>query len=444
MRDRADNCVVVCSIENFDPMGVHTGDSITVAPAQTLSDVEYQAMRDDAFACIRRVGVETGGSNIQFAVEPDDGRRARDRDEPARVALVGAGLQGHRFSHRQDRRAPGGGLHARRDHQRHHRRHAGELRADHRLRRHQDPPLGLREAPRRRPTRLGTRMQSVGEVMAIGRTFPESLQKAHPLARAGTRSGSTRDPAEAAYELLDDDELRGQGVRRPPPSASSSSKRRCVAASVADDLAAATGVDPWFLDQLALITAGRARLEALARRRVRPAPRSTAAPVRGASSASGSPTPRSPIVLSQSGPARRPRPRCAPPASTPACGPRSRPWTRAAAEFEAAHAVPLRHLRGRGRGRARARKPRVVILGSGPEPHRPGHRVRLLLRARQHGAARRRLRDGDGQLQPRDGVDRLRHLRPPVLRAAHAPRTWPTCSTPSWRPASAERRRWWA
>src|SRR5207248_2084588 len=73
MRDRADNCVVVCSIENFDPMGVHTGDSITVAPAQTLSDVEYQRMRDAAFTCIRRVGVETGGSNVQFAVNPRNG-----------------------------------------------------------------------------------------------------------------------------------------------------------------------------------------------------------------------------------------------------------------------------------------------------------------------------------------------------------------------------------
>ena len=73
MRDRADNCVVVCSIENLDPMGVHTGDSITVAPAQTLSDVEYQRMRDAGFACIRRIGVDTGGSNIQFAVNPDDG-----------------------------------------------------------------------------------------------------------------------------------------------------------------------------------------------------------------------------------------------------------------------------------------------------------------------------------------------------------------------------------
>jgi carbamoyl-phosphate synthase large subunit len=73
MRDRADNCVIICSIENLDPMGVHTGDSITVAPAQTLSDVEYQKMRDAAFACLRRVGVETGGSNVQFALDPENG-----------------------------------------------------------------------------------------------------------------------------------------------------------------------------------------------------------------------------------------------------------------------------------------------------------------------------------------------------------------------------------
>src|SRR4029453_171294 len=74
MRDRSDNCVVVCSIENLDPMGVHTGDSITVAPAQPPSDREYQAMRDASFAVIREIGVETGGSNIQFAVNPDSGR----------------------------------------------------------------------------------------------------------------------------------------------------------------------------------------------------------------------------------------------------------------------------------------------------------------------------------------------------------------------------------
>src|SRR5207237_145174 len=74
VRDRKDNCIIVCSIENFDPMGVHTGDSITVAPAQTLTDKEYQIMRDASIACIREIGVETGGSNIQFSVNPDTGR----------------------------------------------------------------------------------------------------------------------------------------------------------------------------------------------------------------------------------------------------------------------------------------------------------------------------------------------------------------------------------
>ena len=151
MRDDADNCVVICSIENFDPMGVHTGDSITVAPAQTLTDVEYQAMRDAAFACIRRVGVETGGSNVQFAVDPVDGRQVDHRDEPAGLAVLRAGLEGHRVPDRQDRRPPGRRLPARRDPQRHHRGDAGLLRADHRLRGDQDPALGVREAARRRP-----------------------------------------------------------------------------------------------------------------------------------------------------------------------------------------------------------------------------------------------------------------------------------------------------
>ena len=98
MRDRADNCVIICSIENVDPMGVHTGDSITVAPAQTLTDVEYQQMRDAAFACIRRVGVETGGSNVQFAVHPETGAAGRHRDEPAGEPLLGARVQGDRAS----------------------------------------------------------------------------------------------------------------------------------------------------------------------------------------------------------------------------------------------------------------------------------------------------------------------------------------------------------
>jgi carbamoyl-phosphate synthase large subunit len=88
VRDRADNAIIICSIENIDPMGIHTGDSITVAPALTLTDKEYQIMRNASIACLREIGVETGGSNVQFAVNPADGRLGRDRDEPARVALL--------------------------------------------------------------------------------------------------------------------------------------------------------------------------------------------------------------------------------------------------------------------------------------------------------------------------------------------------------------------
>ena len=112
MRDHADNCVVVCAIENLDPMGVHTGDSITVAPSQTLTDVEYQEMRDSAFACMRRVGVETGGSNVQFAVDPATGEQVIIEMNPCQP-LIGARLQGHRLPDREDRRPAGGRLLAR-------------------------------------------------------------------------------------------------------------------------------------------------------------------------------------------------------------------------------------------------------------------------------------------------------------------------------------------
>ena len=150
MRDRADNCVVVCSIENFDPMGVHTGDSITVAPAQTLSDVEYQAMRDDAFAVLRRVGVETGGSNVQFAVDPATGERLVIEMNPrvSRSSALASKATGFPIAKIATRLAVG--LHARRDRERHHAGDAGELRASDRLRRDQDPALAVREAPRRR------------------------------------------------------------------------------------------------------------------------------------------------------------------------------------------------------------------------------------------------------------------------------------------------------
>ena len=107
MRDRADNVVIVCSIENVDPMGVHTGDSVTVAPQQTLTDHLYQQLRDQAIAVIRAVGVETGGSNVQFAVNPETEEILVIEMNPRVSRSSRAGLQGDRLPDRQDRRAPG-------------------------------------------------------------------------------------------------------------------------------------------------------------------------------------------------------------------------------------------------------------------------------------------------------------------------------------------------
>ena len=153
MRDHADNVVIVCSIENIDPMGVHTGDCVTVAPQQTLTDRTYQKLRDQAIAVIRAVGVETGGSNVQFAVNPATDEIIVIEMNPRVSRSLGAGLQGDRLPDRQDRRPPGRRLHARRDPQRHHPRHARELRADARLRRRQVAAVRVREVPRRRRRR---------------------------------------------------------------------------------------------------------------------------------------------------------------------------------------------------------------------------------------------------------------------------------------------------
>ena len=113
MRDGADNAVIVCSIENFDPMGIHTGDSITVAPAQTLTDKEYQRMRDASLAILRKIGVETGGSNVQFAVNPQDGRMIVIEMNPrvSRSSALASKATG--FPDRQDRRQAGRWLPAR-------------------------------------------------------------------------------------------------------------------------------------------------------------------------------------------------------------------------------------------------------------------------------------------------------------------------------------------
>ena len=191
MRDAADNCVVVCSIENFDPMGVHTGDSITVAPAQTLTDVEYQAMRDDAFACLRRVGVETGGSNVQFAVEPTTGRRVIIEMNPrvSRSSALASKATGFPIAKIAARLAVGYLLNEIPNDITKATPASFEPTIDYVVTK--IPRWAFEKLPGA-DGRLGTRMQSVGEVMAIGRTFCESLQKALRSLGAGPRRAQRR------------------------------------------------------------------------------------------------------------------------------------------------------------------------------------------------------------------------------------------------------------
>jgi carbamoyl-phosphate synthase large subunit len=257
MRDAADNCVVVCSIENFDPMGVHTGDSITVAPAQTLSDVEYQAMRDDAFACLRRVGVETGGSNVQFAVDPATGRRVIIEMNPrvSRSSALASKATGFPIAKIAARLAVG--------------YHLDEIPND--ITRATpasfEPTIDyvVTKVPRwafeKLPGtdgRLGTRMQSVGEVMAIGRTFCESLQKALRSLEQG-RAGLNADPAEAALDALSDQELLDRVAVATPERVFEleAALRRGIGPAT---IVVRTGIDPWFVHQIERITHERERI----------------------------------------------------------------------------------------------------------------------------------------------------------------------------------------
>src|SRR5690348_17008787 len=177
MRDKADNCVIICSIENFDPMGVHTGDSITVAPIQTLTDKEFQIMRDASFAVIRAVGVETGGSNIQFAVNPDNGRMVIIEMNPrvSRSSALASKATGFPIAKIAAKLAVGYLLDELKNDITRETPACFEPTIDYVVTK--VPRWAFEKFPEANPT-LTTQMKSVGETMAIGRTFKESLQKA--------------------------------------------------------------------------------------------------------------------------------------------------------------------------------------------------------------------------------------------------------------------------
>ncbi len=258
MRDLADNVVIICSIENFDPMGVHTGDSITVAPAQTLTDREYQIMRNASIACIREVGVETGGSNIQFAVDPNTGRQVIIEMNPrvsrssalaskatgfpiAKIAAkLAAGYLLEEIPNDITRKTPA----------------SFEPTIDYVV--VKVPRFAFEKFPGVVPV-LGTKMQSIGEAMAIGRTFPEALQKGIRSLEAG-RSGLNGDLAEKSLPT-DTAELM-EMVKTP-------SDERIYAVEAAlrngvsvEDVYETSGIDPWFLDRIVEIIEMRDKIAA--------------------------------------------------------------------------------------------------------------------------------------------------------------------------------------
>jgi len=234
MRDKADNCVIICSIENFDPMGVHTGDSITVAPIQTLSDKEFQIMRDQSFAVIRAVGVETGGSNIQFGVSPENGRMVIIEMNPrvSRSSALASKATGFPIA-----------------------KIAAKLAVGYLLDELKNPRFAFEKFPQADPT-LTTQMKSVGEAMAIGRTFKESLQKCLRSLEIG-RSGLGGDgkPWRIGTEVYGDRDILPRDVISRKLSVPNAERiffiRHALRAGFTiEEIFNLTKIDRWFLVQI--------------------------------------------------------------------------------------------------------------------------------------------------------------------------------------------------
>jgi carbamoyl-phosphate synthase large subunit len=250
MRDRADNAVIVCSIENFDPMGVHTGDSITVAPAQTLSDKEYQRMRDASLAILRKIGVETGGSNVQFALNPQTGRMIVIEMNPrvSRSSALASKATGFPIAKIAAKLAVGYRLDEIRNDITRETPACFEPTIDYVVTK--VPRWAFEKFPEADPV-LTTQMKSVGEVMAIGRTFKESLQKALrglELGRFGLGSdkkdlwGTVRQPSleEIKTQLAVPNAERVWSIRY-----------ALLAGLSVEQIHVLTGIDPWFLANIA-------------------------------------------------------------------------------------------------------------------------------------------------------------------------------------------------
>src|ERR1039458_4974990 len=239
MRDLADNCIIVCSIENFDAMGVHTGDSITVAPAQTLTDREYQMMRDGAIHCLREIGVDTGGSNVQFAINPRDGRMVIIEMNPrvSRSSALASKATGFPIAKIAAKLAVGYRLDEIRNDITRKTPACFEPTIDYVV--VKIPKWAFEKFPGADPT-LGTQMKSVGEVMAIGRTFKEALGKGIRSLETGRKFGSDNfDPELIPHKLI-----------TPTPDRLNYLRFAFAQGYTAEDIHEMTAIDPWFLEQL--------------------------------------------------------------------------------------------------------------------------------------------------------------------------------------------------
>jgi carbamoyl-phosphate synthase large subunit len=239
MRDLADNCIIVCSIENFDPMGVHTGDSITVAPAQTLTDREYQMMRDGALACLREIGVDTGGSNVQFAIDPESGRMVIVEMNPrvSRSSALASKATGFPIAKIAAKLAVGYRLDEIKNDITRKTPACFEPTIDYVV--VKIPRWQFEKFPGAEPV-LTTQMKSVGEVMAIGRTFRQALNK-------GIRGLETGKPSSSESF---DERLIAQRLITPNPERLSYLRFAFEKGRSIEDVFEMTKIDPWFLRQV--------------------------------------------------------------------------------------------------------------------------------------------------------------------------------------------------
>src|SRR5258705_4228958 len=267
MRDRKDNCVIICSIENLDPMGVHTGDSITVAPIQTLTDKEFQIMRDASFAVIRAVGVETGGSKIQFAVNPDNGRIVVIEMNPrvSRSSALASKATGFPIAKIAAKLAVGYTLDEITNDITRTTPSSFEPAIDYCV--VKIPRFNFEKFPHADQT-LTTSMKSVGEVMSIGRTFAIALQKALRSMEnrtEGLDSPLQRDGQRAQYSPAELERIRSE-VKTPTPRRFFWLAEACRAGITTEEIYALSAIDPWFIREVQALVDAEGEIAASSRK----------------------------------------------------------------------------------------------------------------------------------------------------------------------------------